>query len=142
MQEFIHDDFSIGLPDRWIDTSVIALAGPPDRGFSPSITITREKLEFQLKIEEYAANQLAAIKEEFDENDYEVTEESAIQLSGLPAYQRIHEFDITEEIRAKQMQIYVIKGDEAITITYTSTDEGFDGSRSLFLETLRQFRWK
>jgi hypothetical protein len=142
MREFTHHDFSIGLPDRWIDTSVIALAGPPDRGFSPSITITRERLEFQLKNEEYAANQRASLEGEFAENDYEVTEESTMQIGGLPAFQRTHEFDVTEDIRAKQLQIYVIKGDEAITITCTSTDEGFEGSKAQFLEALRQFRWK
>lgn len=141
MQEFIHHDFSIGLPDRWIDTSVIALVGPPDRGFSPSITITRERMEFQLKLEEYAANQLAALEEEFAENDYEVLNEGAFQLS-VPAYQRTHEFDVTEDIRARQMQVYVVKGDEAITITCTSTDKGFDDSKKLFLEAVKQFRWK
>jgi hypothetical protein len=142
MREFIHHDFSIGFPDRWIDTSVIALAGPPDKGFSPSITIMRERLEFRLKIEEHAANQLAVLREQFAENDYEVVNEGEIQLGEVPAYQRTHEFDVTEDIRARQMQVYVIKGDDAITITCTSTDEGFDDSKALFLKAVREFRWR
>ena len=142
MRDFTHNDFSIGLPDRWIDTSIIAIAGPPDRGFSPSITITRERLEFQLNIEEYAANQLAALEDQLGENDYEVVEEGEMQLNFSAAYSRIHTFDVSDEIRAKQMQIYVIKGNEAITITCTSTDEGFKNSKMLFLEAVRQFQWK
>lgn len=142
MRDFIHNDFSIGLPDRWIDTSVIAIAGPPDSGFSPSITVTRERLDFQLKVNEYAANQLAALSEEFGENDYEVIEEGPIQISGMQAYQRTHEFDVDEDLRARQLQVYVVKGDQAITITCTSTDKGFENSKQVFLEAIRQFSWK
>ncbi len=142
MREFIHNDFSIGLPDRWIDTSVVALLGPPNNGFSPSITITREQLDFQLNTEEYASNQFTSLEEQFADNDYEVVDEGAFQLISIQAYQRTHTFDVTEDIRAKQMQIYVIKGNEAITITCTSTDEGFNSSKAVLLEAIRQFKWK
>jgi hypothetical protein len=142
MREFIHNDFVIGFPERWIDTSIIALAGPPDRGFSPSITITRERLEFQLNINEYAANQMADLEEELKENEYKVVEEGRIQLGDMPAYQRIHKFYVSEDIQAMQMQVYIIKGDAAITITCTTTAEQFNQSKSLFQEAVGQFRWK
>ena len=141
MQQFIHNDFSIGLPDRWIDTSIIALAGPPDRGYSPSITVTREKLEFQLTVREYASNQLASLEAELEENDYELIEEGTITLNNTNTIARIHTFDVNDDIKAKQMQIYFVKGSEAMTITCTSTQEGFDDHKPYFMEALRYFRW-
>ncbi len=142
MQQFIHNDFSIGLPDRWIDTSIIAIAGPPDRGFSPSITITREKMDFELKLEEYASNQLASLESELGENDYEVIEEGTILINNSTSIARIHTFEVSEDIKAKQMQIYFVKGYEAITITCTSTDDGFADHRPIFMEAVNNFKWK
>lgn len=141
MREFTHNDFSIGLPDRWIDTSILAIAGPPDRGFSPSITITREKLDFQLKIEEYAANQLAALEQELGDNDYEVVEEGTISINNSPTFARIHTFDVSEDLKAKQMQTYFVKGFEALTITCTSTEDGFDDHKPLFMDAVKYFKW-
>lgn len=141
MRQFSHNDFSIGLPDRWIDTSIIALAGPPNKGFSPSITITREKLEFQLKVEEYGANQLVALESELGENDYEVIEEGMISLGNFTTFARIHTFDVSDEIKAMQMQVYFVKSFDAITITCTSTDEAFADHRPVFMESVKNFKW-
>lgn len=141
MREFTHNDFSIGLPDRWIDTSIIAIAGPPDSGFSPSITITREKMEFELRTEEYGANQLAALEQELGDNDYEVVEEGTISINNSQNFARIHTFDVNEDLKAKQMQIYFVKGFDAITITCTSTEEGFETHKPIFMDAVKYFRW-
>lgn len=141
MRQFVHHDFSIGLPDRWIDSSVIAIAGPPDKGFSPSITVTREKLDFQLSVEEYAANQRVALETELDDNDYEVIEEGMIQVGNSKTSARVHIFDVSDDIKAMQMQVYFVKSFEAITITCTSTDDGFADHRPLFMEAVNNFKW-
>lgn len=143
MQEFVHNDFVIGFPLRWIDSSVVILAGPQNDGYSPNITITRERLEFQLTAAEYAANQLMVLQQDLSQEGYQVVEEGSLSLTGLTAYQRVHTFRMSDaNLQLKQMQVYVVRGKEAITITCTNTAEWFDRTKLIFTEAIKQFRWR
>jgi hypothetical protein len=143
MQNFTHYDFSIGIPSRWADASVVIMVGPPNDNFSPNITIVREQIDFKLSATEYAANQLASLKDELSELNYQVVEESPRKLEGLDAYQRIHTF-LEPNINAKvmQLQVYVIKNKEVITMTFTNLAHRFEQTKPSFLEALNNFKWK
>ncbi len=143
MQEFVHNDFVIGFPSRWIDSSVVILAGPQNDGYSPNITITRERLEFQLTAAEYAANQLMVLRQDLSQEGYQVVEEGPLPLAGMTAYQRIHTFRMSDvNLQLTQMQVYVVKGREAITITCTNTAGWFDRTKPIFMEAIKQFKWR
>lgn len=143
MAEFVHNDFRIGFPPRWIDSSVVVLAGPPNDGYSPNINVSREQLQFRLTAAEYAAEQLLALQEGLAEQGYTVVEERDTTLGGEAAFQRLHRFEVAEEgLRITQLQIYVVKGQEAVTITCTNLTDWFEQTRPTFMEAVKQFRWR
>jgi hypothetical protein len=105
--------------------------------------MTRERLEFELTASEYAANQLASLREDLADNNYSVIEEAALQLSGAGAYERVHTFAAPgSETSVMQMQVYLVKGGEAIVITCTNTAELFESTKQTFREAVKQFRWR
>ena len=143
MADFVHYDFSIGMPPRWIDSSVVIMAGPPNDGYSPNITISREQLDFQLSSDEYAAGQLLALQQGLAEQNYKVVEESTLTLGEMRAFQRVHRFEVAEDdLRITQLQVYVVRGSEAITITCTNISEWFDQTRPAFLDAIQRFHWR
>lgn len=142
MQELTHGDWTIGLPDKWIDNSIVIFNGPPNDGFSPNITVLREPLTYALSAEEYASNQLAGLMEEFNDQNYQVLEEGTVKLGDLAAYYRIHSFLMDDDSRElTQMQVYVVRGMEAITITFTHLSQWFALQRQIFLDSLSMFQW-
>lgn len=143
MQTVIHYDYAIGLPPRWMDGSVVVLLGPPNENYSPSITITRDQLNFPMNAQEYAANQLASLQAELGDAGYKVLEEGSLTLGGLLGYQRVHTFQMREaDLTITQLQIYLVRGNEALVITCTQLGHLFEQTRPLFLEALQQFRWQ
>ena len=142
MQDFAHNDFVIGFPAHWMDSSVVILSGPPNGGFSPNVTITRERLEFQLDCTAYARNQLAMLRQELAPAGYKVIEEGVLQLAGINAYQRIHTFRVADaDAQVTQLQVYVVKGAEAVTITCSHLAPWFDQMRPVFTEAIHRFKW-
>lgn len=143
MSDFVHNDFTMSLPPRWIDSSVVVLSGPPNDGYSPNISVNREKLDFQLSVAEYAAEQLLQLQQGLAEQKYRVVEEIALSLGGLDAIQRTHRFEVEEDdLQIMQMQVYVVKGSEAITVTCTNLAEWFDRTKPIFMEAINQFKWR
>lgn len=142
MQEITHADWTIGLPDKWIDNSIVIFNGPPNDGFSPNITVLRELIAHPLSAEEYAANQLAGLMEEFNDQNYQVLEEGRVQLGGLAAHYRVHTFLMDDNsTELTQMQVYVVRNLEAITITFTHLSHWFALQRQVFLDSLEMFSW-
>ncbi|MGI9067364.1 MAG: DcrB-related protein [Pyrinomonadaceae bacterium] len=142
MLDFVHNDFTIGFPARWIDSSLVVLAGPPNDGYSPNITISREKLNFNLTTAEYAASQLVALREGLADQHYEVLEETPLTLGDMSAFERVHKFDVAEDnLRIIQLQVYLVKSNEALTITCTNLSDWFDRTKPHFRDAIRQFRW-
>lgn len=143
MHELNHDDFTIGLPADWTDDSVIVISGPLNGEHTPSITITREHLKSQLSSVDYGKAQLSFLYQELEGTDFNVIEEGNISLAGLIAYHRIYTFFVADiNMRVIQMQVYVVKGIEAMTITCTDAAESFDHNKPVFLDAVRQFKWR
>jgi hypothetical protein len=143
MQDFHHYDFTIAMPDRWIDATVVVIAGPPAGSYSPNITINREQLTFHLSAAEYAATQLAQLQQALEQQKYKVSDEALLSLGELSAFQRTHTFEVAEDnTRVMQLQVYVVKDKEALTITCTNLAERFEETRPTFQEVIRSFRWR
>ncbi len=143
MQEMIHYDYAIGMPQRWIDASVVVIVGPPNDGYSPNITITRERLDFPMTSVEYAGNQLPALQRELENEGYEVVEEGPLALGNLEAYHRVHTFRMSDiGLEVKQLQVYIVSGTDAITITCTNLTHLFENTKPTFLEAIKRFGWR
>lgn len=142
MREFVHDDFKLSIPEEWADASVVVAAGPPNDGYSPSITVTREHLEYEVNASQYAARQLESLQEEMAQGGYQVREEGPFTLPGLSAFQRVHAFRVDDlGVEITQLQVYVTKGRQALTLTCTNLSDWFDQTRPTFLAAVKQLRW-
>jgi hypothetical protein len=140
-----HHDLGIGFPPGWLDDSVVSLTGPPREGYSPSITITREELESEISAAEYAANQLRELEEGAVGIEYRLhgDEPFPLPIAGVTAHRRLQAFFIAEMgLEVMQMQVYVVKGFEAVTITCTDTAGQFAATKATFLEAVRMFTWQ
>lgn len=142
MKKFIHNEITLGWPEGWLDTSILLLNGPPINGFSPNITVTRERIEHKMNSQEYAAIQLNALKESLGEDGYRVLEEKKAEYRGMKAYQRVHTFQISDAgVAVKQLQVYFVNESEALTITCTDSVEHFEQSQKLFFDAIMMFTW-
>ena len=142
MRHIQHNDFVIGFPDGWLDVSTVILAGPPKDNYGPSITVTRERLDSAQTATQYAAKQLPALQREFGEYGYRTRQEGPLVLGSLSAFQRTHSFVMPEQgLEIQQWQVYMILGNEAITITCTDSAVCFQASMPCFQEAIRQFRF-
>ncbi|HUW33832.1 MAG TPA: DcrB-related protein [Planctomycetota bacterium] len=141
MRQFFHNDIIIGYPDEWRDGSIVILLGQPQGDYSPSITVTRDKLDGPKKPEEYAADQLPALKNEFGIMGYEVSNEGPAKLGDNPCFERFHTFTLPETgVKVKQWQVYLCTPKEAITITSSDKVENFEKSLPVFKEAVSQLK--
>jgi hypothetical protein len=142
MEKMRHHDFVCGLPPGWFDVSTVVLVGPAEGDFSPNIAITREPLPAPVSAEQYAADQLAQLKESLGEQDYRVLQEGMVTVGEQPAFQRLHIFRMPDVgVQVKQWQVYVIGRRGAVTLTCSDKVETFDRSFRTFQEAVNQFRF-
>ncbi len=118
------------LPEDWEDRSMITLTGPvDDDGFMANIVVTRDKIDANLSIEEYAQIQREAMDNEIP--NVEVLDERATTLHGKPAFQRLQKFSI-EDQSIQQVQTFVLGNATVFVITGTSSVETFNNSIQAF----------
>lgn len=142
MQQFQYDrQFVMGRPDGWLDLSTLVFAGPPRGDFSPSITVSRERLDRLVTAQQYAANQLSGLREEFGGLGLEFLGEGPIELHNASAWQRVHSFRMPDSaVVVRQWQTYVIRGDTAITVTCTDTESAWEQTLPTFRSAIGSLR--
>ena len=124
-----------------MDASSVILVGPPKADYSPSITITRERLAAPQTAAQYGDSQLAALQQQFADHGYSVKQDGPFKAGSLAGYERIHAFRVSGvNGEIQQWQVYVIAGSDAITITSTDLATTFEASLPLFQEAVRQFK--
>ncbi len=142
METLKHHDFKIGMPDGWVDASHVILVGPREEEYSPTITVTREPLEWPISARAYATEKRSELQEQFGPQGYEVLEEAPLQVGGLASFQRTHTWMLPDaEIQITQMQVYLVKEDAAVVVTCTDRSGRFDDRKAAFMEAVQQFEF-
>jgi hypothetical protein len=125
------------LPEGWDDRSMITLTGPIDeKGFMANIVVTRDFIEPNMSIEEYAQTQREAMDNEI--SNVEVLDERPTTLNGKPAFQRLQRFSL-EDQTIQQVQTFVLGNEIVFAITGTSSIETFNNSINAFKKFTESF---
>jgi hypothetical protein len=144
MRTIVHDIVKVGWPEGWMDLSTVILVGPPDGDFSPSITITRERLGDPIGASEYAEQQLPLLQQELGEMGFTVKQEGPITVgkTKTPAFQRIYTITAPDtQMGLMQWQVYVVVKGEAITFTSTDKAATFAKTMPIFQAAIGEFRF-
>jgi hypothetical protein len=133
----ISTDWSASMPRGWEDRTMVTLVGPiSEDGFASNIVVTREKLEDATTVEEYAQVQADLMREEID--GVELMDERSIEISGLPAFQRLQRFAIDDQI-VQQVQTFIMGDNIIYAITGSSSVEDFNASIPAFKKFVETF---
>lgn len=142
MKPLTFADIQIGLPPRWKNETNIALSGPVEDDFAPSIAITRDVFEDDISLDDFFPFAGEQLKAGLDEQGYRLLTEVRTVIAKMPAGQRIYQFELDEaQTLVQQMQISFVRGREAVTVTCTNLAMNFTDTLPAFQEMLESFRW-
>ncbi|MCK6590346.1 MAG: DUF1795 domain-containing protein [Polyangiaceae bacterium] len=141
MDDLIHHEYSVGLPEGWQDKTEVVLSGPMNDGTCPTLTVTRIRLKVEQTLEQFAAYQLHGLGVQMAVKKTDILEEGETTLGGLPAFARVYNLRFFDK-PLMQRQTYVVRGLVAYVVTETSTVDQFEDDRPLFNEMLKRFQFR
>jgi hypothetical protein len=135
-------DIQIGLPARWKNETNIALSGPVEDDFAASIAITRDVFDENISLDDFFPFAGEQLKAGLGEQGYRLISETRTTFAGLPAGQRIYQFNLdNSHTIIQQMQISLVRGSDAITVTCTNLAKNFAKTMPAFKQMLDSLRW-
>jgi hypothetical protein len=141
MDDLLHHEYAVGLPEDWQDKTEVVLSGPMKDGSCPTLTVTRIKLKMEQTLEQFAAYQLHGLGVQMQVKKTDVIDEGETTLGGLPAFFRIYNLRFFDKPLV-QRQTYVLRGLMAYVVTETSTVDQFANDRATFNEMLKRFQFR
>lgn len=140
-KKFTAHGWTSALPDGWEDRSMITLVSAADAadGFATNIVVTRQPIE--TSIEEFAAQQTKLMRREIEATGgiLQILDERAIEIGGVPSYQRLQRFETGGQI-IQQVQTFFLAQNEIYLVTGTATLEAFDRAIPAFKEFVEAFQ--
>jgi hypothetical protein len=128
---------SLGLPEGWVDRSVLTYVGPDAGSGSPSLVVSTDELDGDGSLGVYAAMQDAAVRAGF--SGIELLEDRETTVAGQGAIRRTYRW--TLEGRTMRQRMWCLVVDEVgYTIVASASEDEFDGLRGTFAAALRGFR--
>lgn len=131
------NNFTVETPDDWQDRSIITFVAPSaPNEFAPNVVITREAVNAELSVEEYAYRQFEIAQQEVA--GLKVIEQKNTTLSGRPAVEIIQRLS-AHNLTLQQLQIFVLLHAEICVITCTATVGSFNQYLPRFRRVLDSF---
>jgi hypothetical protein len=128
MASIQHNALHIPLPSGWDDGSQVVALGPVDGGFRPNFVASREPAKPGESPDKYAARVLPALKGSLQ--GYAVVKEGAATFGKNAGFQREHTFTANGQ-KIGQVQLYLVVGAQAHTLTFTHLAPKLAGARKL-----------
>lgn len=116
---------------------MLTYVGPDEGQGSPSLVVTSDKLEPDTPVGRYAAMQDAAVRAGFE--GIELLEDRETTVAGHQAVRRTYRWRYDDRTMRQRTWSLVV-GDVGYTVVASAPDEMFDGLRSVFAASLREFR--
>ena len=127
------------LPEGWEDRSMITLVGETDAsGFASNIVVTRQKVDSDTSLEDYASMQAEMLRGEV--GNLQILDERQIEINDTNAFQRLQRFIVEGTQIIQQVQTYFLAGEIIFAITGTATIEAFDRSIPAFKKFVETFQ--
>lgn len=131
------NNFTIETPDDWLDRSIITfVAESQPNEFAPNVVITKERLDAELSVEEYAYRQFEIAQREV--RGMKIVAQKNTTLSGRPAIEIVQKL-AAHNLNLQQLQIFVLLDCEICVITCTATVGNFNQFLPRFRRILDSF---
>ncbi|MDZ5645695.1 DcrB-related protein [Nitrospirillum sp. BR 11828] len=133
-------DFSIQLPDSWIDRSMIAWSAPPSGGpVVPNIMVAYDRPQAEEGLGAYVNRQLKDLIARA--RSFQLITRQDVMLAGRPAVELLFQWDGGAG-PIKQRQVYSLLPDgRCITIVNTARLTEFADADAQFMQILNSFAW-
>lgn len=143
--QFTANGWTAAMPDGWEDRSMITLiaASEAESGFASNIVVTRQRVEAQSDVEEFARAQAEMMRRELGAagGALQILDERAIEIGGVRSYQRLQRFDAGGGQIVQQVQTFFSGAGEILVVTGTATVEAFDRAIPAFKQFVEAFRF-
>jgi hypothetical protein len=131
-------NFSFDVPDDWSDRSIISfVATVAPTEFAPNVVITKEEVDEEASVEDYANRQFAVTQAEV--SGLTVVDQQNITIEGNPAVQIIQKIS-AHGLNLQQLQTFVLAGGEIIIVTCTATAASFHQHSARFQKVVQSLR--
>lgn len=132
------NDFMIETPDDWEDRSIITFAAPNQVGeFAPNLVITREAIDLEMSVEEYAYRQFDIAQQEVA--GLQIMTQENTTVNGRPAVEIVQRLS-AHGLNLQQLQTFVLLQAEICVITCTATVGNFNQYLPRFRKILDSFQ--
>lgn len=136
--KFQGGNFSLDVPDDWQDRSIISfVAAVAPTEFAPNAVITREPIDPDASVEDYANRQFAVTQAEVE--GLKIVEQSNITVGGKPAVQ-INQKIAAHGLNLQQLQTFILGDEEIFIVTCTATGASFEQHLPRFQKIVESFR--
>jgi hypothetical protein len=132
------NDFTIETPDEWEDRSIITFAAPGQTGeFAANLVITRELVDIETSIEEYAYRQFDIAQKEVA--GLQIVAQENTTVGGRPAVEIVQRLS-AHGLNLQQLQTFILLDEEICIITCTATIGNFKQFLPRFRKVLDSFQ--
>ena len=132
------NDFTIKTPDEWEDRSIITFAAPSQIGeFAANLVITRELVDIETSIEEYAFRQFDITQKEVP--GLQIVTHENTTVGGRPAVEIVQRLS-AHGLNLQQLQTFILLNEEICIITCTATVGNFNQFLPRFRKVLDSFQ--
>lgn len=133
------NNFSLNIPNDWQDSSILSfVAKVGGDEFAPNVVITREPIEKDLSIEDFASRQFAVTQAKVE--GLTITERKHFEINGRPAVQLIQKIT-AHGLNLQQLQNFVLGDEEIFILTCTATATTFDQNLPRFQKIVESFQF-
>lgn len=137
---FQGNKFALDVPDDWQDHSIISFAATVSPNeFAPNLVVTREPIDEDASIEDYANRQFAVTQAEVE--GLKIVEQNNLTVDGKPAVQIIQKIG-AHGLNLQQLQTFILADEEIFIVTCTATSATFDQHLPRFRKIIQSFQLK
>ena len=131
------NNFTVETPDDWEDRSIITFVAPAaPNDFAPNVVITKEAIDAELSVEDYAYRQFEIAQKEV--SGMKILEQKNTTLGGKPAVEIVQQLS-AHGLNLQQLQFFVLLYEEICVITCTATVGNFKQYLPRFRRILDSF---
>lgn len=126
----------IVLPEGWVDRTVLTYIGPDSGHGSPSLVVSRDRLDGSVSLGRYAAMHDASVRVGLEGVD--LIDDRETTVGGRPAV--CHTYAWSHSGRRMRQRVWcLVAGDVGYAIVASAADAEFDELRSVWAAAIASF---
>lgn len=116
-------NFTLDIPDDWQDRSILSfVATVSPNEFAPNVVITKEFVDAETSVEDYANKQFAVTQSEVE--GLQIVDQQNITVGSEPAVQIVQKIS-AHGLNLQQLQTFILSDNVIFIITCTATAAAF-----------------